>query len=369
MPPRQPGLNGLPIHVRDGRFICYVRTNTGERKQRALHIRADGTTASERAAVAAYWQEQARATAGQDVRARTPAKTLQKALEALTKAQVVANLGPDAHSKTYHMGRNLVRHYGPDFDLTTLTTQAQLVEYAAEALKTRSGSSTKQEIGVLGQAMGAVGLVRPKMPKLDTTPKPQQPLTEDEQRRVLLACTPEHKLTILLFLTLGPRRSEIGKVGAIDWTARTMWIHGTKTKRSNREVPIPEELWEEMEAQRRAGTWKGFAKLSNSRVYKIVRAACKRAGLDGRHPNDLRGTASQRMRAAGVDAEVRAAIQGNSAAMQEQTYTQTHKMIDVMREAVDSTKRIKSPSANASKEASATDREALDNVKSLKKSQ
>jgi len=341
MPKRSSGLNGLPIHIRAGRYICYVKTGDGERKQRALHIRADGTPASERAAVAAYWQEQSRATAGRDVRKGKPEKTLRKGLEAVMAAQEVEGCGLDALSKTFFMGRNLTQFFGPDFDLTTLTEPRQLVDYAAEALKKRCVVTVKQEFGVLGQAMRKLGLARPDPPKLKGKSKPQEPLSEEEQRKFLLAATPKHKLTILLLLTLGPRRSEVGKIGEISWEKQTMWILGTKTENSKREIPIPDELFEEMQVVRARGEWKGFPNVTGRRIYAIVVSTCKRAGIPRRHPNDIRGTASRRLRAAGVDAELRGAIQGNSARMQEQTYTQTHTMTEAMREALAATKRIK----------------------------
>ena len=348
--PRTKGLNGLPIHRRRGYWICYVKLPDGTRRERALHLRDDGSRDSERAAVAAYWQEQARATAGRDAGKR-PVKTLGAALLALTAEQELAELGKDAHDKTFYLGRNLVTHFGRDFDLATLTSTEQLVTYATQARAARAATTVRMELGVLGSAMRAVGLARPPMPKLKAQPKPQEPLTEEEQRRLLMAATPRHKLTILLLLTLGPRRSEVGKIEAIDWEAQTMHIAGTKTRRSDRVVPIPDELFEHMQQLKAAGRWEGFPKVTGARIWKLVRRTCERAGIPPRHPNDLRGTASRRMRQAGVDAEVRAAVQGNSPEQQERTYTQTHTMLDVMRAGLDATKRltpsVKCPSADA----------------------
>ena len=165
-----------------------------------------------------------------------------------------------------------------------------------------------------------------------------------------MAATPKHKLTILLLLTLGPRRSEIAHCCDIDWDTRTMRIAGTKTLKSNRVVPIPPELYEHMKELKDAGKWEGFPTISGRRVYNMVIGTCRRAGIPERHPNDLRGTASRRMRQAGVDAEVRAAVQGNSPAMQERTYTQTHTLLDVMREGLDGTKRLTPPSVKCPSE-------------------
>ena len=151
-----------------------------------------------------------------------------------------------------------------------------------------------------------------------------------------------------------------------------MRIAGTKTATSDRVVPSPDELYEHMKALKDAGRWEGFPKVSGARIWKLVRMTCRRAGIPDRHPNDLRGTASRRMRQAGVDAEVRAAVQGNSARMQEQTYTQTHTLLDVMRAGLDATKRltpsVKCPSANADSGDDLASGERPSNVKSLRKS-
>lgn len=249
-------------------------------------------------------------------------------------------------------------YFGADFDLSRLTTTEPLVQYALDARrdkpaadgvkarKGRSGTTVAHEIALLRAAMRAVGLPQPAAPKLKAKPKPQEPLTEEEQKRVLMAATPRHKLTALLLLTLGPRRKEVASLCTdVDWNAQTMRIAGTKTDESDRVVPIPDELFDHMLQLRAAGKWEGFPRVSPSLIGKMVRQLCKRAGIPRRSPNDFRGTASQRMRQGGVDAEVRAAIQGNSARMQEATYTQTSKLVDVMREAVNSTKRLTPPRA------------------------
>lgn len=332
---RRGGLRGLPIHERKGYWICYVRTADGRRLQRALHIRADGSDASERAAVAAYWQEQSRATAG--AHAQKPRKPLGEALKTLTRMKELEQLSAHALDVVLYRGARLVEHFGPTYDLTQLDSPQPLVEYAAEGCKTRSGKTVRMELGILAQAMVAVGLPVPRIPRLDTAPKPQQPLTEEEQRRVILAATPKHRLTVLTYITLGPRLSEVNAIEAIDWNAATLHIAGTKTVKSKRTVPIPPELFALMSDMRARGEWRGFPQLSRRRLDTIIRTTCVRAGIGPRSANDLRGTASQRMRLAGVDAEVRAAIQGNSALMQQQTYTQTHLLLDVMREAVEAT--------------------------------
>ncbi|MET0411060.1 MAG: tyrosine-type recombinase/integrase [Polyangiaceae bacterium] len=369
---RTKGLDGLPIHARKGRWICYVRLPDGSRRERALHLRADGSKESERLAKVSYWQEQARATAGDGGRKRTPAKTLITALQALRAEQELAELGPDALNKTYFLGRNLMAYFGPDYDLHALTSAEQLVQYASQARKARSGATVRMELGVLGGAMRAVGLSRPPAPKLNAKSKPQEPLTEEEQRRLLLAATPRHKLTILLLLTLGPRRGEIARCGDVDWEAQTMRIAGTKTEKSDRVVPIPPDLLDHMLQLRAAGKWEGFPQVSAARIGKLVRDTCKRAGISRRSPNDLRGTASRRMRQSGVDAEIRAAIQGNSARLQEETYTRTHTMVDVMRAGLNATKRltpsVKCPSGEAGTAANPSPVDTQDNVKTLRKS-
>lgn len=338
----------LPIFSRRTKggayWYCYVRTPDGRRLQRALHIRNDGTRDSERAATAAYWHEQARATNGELDREIRPRKTLGKALEALARAQVVDELSEHTKHVSLWAATKLLDFWGHDRDIETLTTE-DLVNYAAKAKESRVAASVRHELGTLDRAMRAVGVTCPRKPKLGKqTSKPQQPLSEAEVRRMLMAANPTHKLVLLVMVLLGVRRGEYSRFGDIDWARQLIHVKGTKTGRSDRWVPIPNELFEHMCEMRAAdGGWPGFPKYSYKAIYAIVTTVCERAGLGHRHPNDIRGTHATLLALQGVSAAERAALQGNSEAMQIRTYSQPHTQPEALRPAVDKMPRIRAP--------------------------
>lgn len=334
----------LPIFKRGDYWYCYVRTPSGRRLQRALHIRDDGSPASERAAVAAYWQEQARATSGaldQPARARI---TLGQALASLSEQQALAELSDHRHRTVYRASQHLLAHFKADYDVDELGATKDYVEYATKARALRTAASVKQELGVLAQAIRAVGLNPPKLPKLgDTKPKPQQPLSADEVRRFFLAVPAKHKLLALTLVSLGIRTSEYNKITEVDWSRRMVYIDGTKTLRSKRWVPVPDELMEFMETLRARGEWAGFRRLGLVTIHRTVSNACVRAGIGPRSVNDLRGTYSTALSLQGVSAADRAALQGNSELMQVATYSQPHLRPEELRGSVAKLPRITRP--------------------------
>ena len=334
----------LPIFLRGDYWYCYVRTASGKRLQRALHIRNDGSRESYRAAVAAYWQEQARATAGALDQPVQPRVTLGEALSKLAALQALAGLSEFRHKTVYRASKHLLEHFKPEFDLLTLTKTVDYVEYATKARALREAVTVRQELGVLAQAMRAIGLNAPKLPKLGGLKyKPQEPLTTDELRRFYLAVKPKYKLTVLTVACLGLRTSEYRKIAQIDWDTRMVQIAGTKTKRSKRWIPVPDELWEVMDGMRARGEWRGFPRVSDKMIDVTVRNACIRAGIGPRSVNDLRGTYSTALALQGVSAADRAALQGNSELMQVQSYSQPHLRPEELRPSVDKLPRITRP--------------------------
>lgn len=332
----------LPIFTRGAYWYCYVRTASGKRLQRALHIRNDGSRESERAAIAAYWQEQARATAGALDKPERARVTLGEALRALAAEQALAGLTDDRHRTVYRVSKHLLEHFKADFDLLSITSTAGYVEYATQARTLRAAITVRQELGVLALAMRAGGITTPpKLPKLGgTKAKPQQPLTPDELRRFFLAVKPKYKLMVLTMVSLGLRTSEYRKITEVDWAKQMVLVEGTKTERSKRSVPVPDELWELMEAMRARGEWHGFPRVSDRMIDVVVRNGCVRAGIGPRSVNDLRGTYSTALALAGVSAAERAALQGNSELMQVATYSQPHLRPEELRGSVAKLPRI-----------------------------
>lgn len=341
----------LPIFKRGGYWYCYVRTPDGKRHQRALHLRDDGSRESERAAVAAYWQEQARATSGAYDRPARERKPLKQALDALREAQELACLSDDYIEACTYRGRCLMQHFGTTYDLQELGAEA-MVAYATQARAVRSPETVRLELFVLRKAAAAVGCTPPPRPKVGGSAKRQEPLTREQLRSMYLCVPPQHKLLILTFICLGCRASEVRKIDndSIDWQEQTLWMLGTKTRGSRRQLPIPDELFTLMCELRARGEWKGFPKTSRSTIDKVVRTACNRAFGEARSTNDIRGTWSTLAALEGVDVELRAAFQGNSPAMQHRTYAQPGLMPDEMRKAVmRGVPRIKPPTAATQK--------------------
>lgn len=327
--------NKLPIFTRRtkrGRdyFYCHVRTARGAREQRALHIRDDGSDAAWKAACAAYWKEQARAAAGEGDRGDRTRKPLGEALDALRAEQELAGVTEGALDNTVNRGKRLMQHFTTTYDLHELSTQA-MVEYAVKARETRAPTTVRGELDILMAAARAVGVKPPKRPRLKGGAKPQEPLTPAQVRLFFAALPYTQRLLGLALVTLGPRASEIAKIDDVDWDARTLWIYGTKTEGSRRQLPIPDELFAHMLELRRWGHWQGFPRITRQAIDKTVRKACKRAGIGPRSVNDLRGTWATLAALEGVSADVRAAWQGNSAEMQARTYSQPARMPEEMR--------------------------------------
>lgn len=361
----------LPIFVRPTKrgayWYCHVKLPSGKRKQRALHIRADGSKESERAAIAAYWREQARATNGELDRPKRQAITLGEALKALSRQQALEQLTEHRLRSVRVISEHLLDHFEADFDLTTIVKTIDLVDYATQAIagdevkkrRKRAPVTVRMEMMVLAQAMRAVGLNPPKLPKLGgTKAKAQEPLNPEQLRKFMLALKPKHKLVGLTFACLGIRASEFNKIGEVNWDARMLHVVGTKTEDSDRWMPIPDELFEMMETLRQRGEWKGFGGVGERQVDNIIRKTCIRIGIGPRSSNDLRGTFSTNLAMAGVSAAERAALQGNSELMQVATYSQPHLRAEELRGATDKLPRInrhqKSPCSSSAPTAAET---------------
>ena len=337
----------LPIFIRPTKggayWYCYVRTPDGRRHQRALHIRADGSRESERAAVSAYWNEQARATAGLVDRKR-PTRTLKSALAALATKQELAELSEHSHQRTKRCARWLCRHFSPERDIASITAE-DLVLYATIAKTTRAAVTVDAECRMYALACQACGIEPAKLPDVgDKTPKPQQPFTLDEVRRFLIACKPEHRLLAYELHFLGLRASETRKLDEPEWSAQRVRCNGTKTKGSKRWVYIPDEMFELMLEMRARGEW-AWPIFSNINIEHCVKRTSARAGLGKRSANDCRGGLATRLAAAGVPAAMRGTLMGNSERMQEQTYSQPSVLENELAAAMNKQPRVRPPTA------------------------
>lgn len=338
----------LPIFSRKtkgGRYwYCYVRTSDDRRVQRALHIRDDGSKESERAATAAYWREQSRATAGEpDKRRRT--RTLISALAALAKAQDVAERKDPTHLKTKRGSLWLCRFFEKERDISSITAE-DLVAYAAAGKASRAAVTVLDELHVYAQACKAVGVEPAELPDVgETKPKPQEPFTIDEVRKFMLACDPERKLLAYELHFLGLRASENRKLHEPDWANQRVWCEGTKTRGSKRWVYIPDEMFEYMLDLRARGEWTGWPTYTNGQVFVFVARTSKRANIGHRSPNDCRGGLATRLAGNGVPAALRGTLMGNSERMQELTYSKPKVLTEELAAAMNKQPRVKPPSA------------------------
>jgi hypothetical protein len=337
----------LPIHSRPskgGRYwICYVRTPDGRRLQRALHIRDDGSPESRKAAVAAFWHEQARATNGQIDREARPKKTLGKALGALAAEQAVDGLTDATKHVSLWAADKLLEYFGADRDVEALTRQ-DMVDYATHARASRAASSVAIELRTFRRALECIDVKAPRRPKLGKQKaKRQEPLTQSQMRALLMAARkPKRRIVLLVALSLGIRRGEYDCLAEVNWESRLIHVAGTKTEDSDRWMPIPDELFEHMLAIKRThgGVWPGFPIYSYSALNQIIVSTAERAGLGHRHWNDMRGTWSTQAALRGVSAAERAALQGNSEAMQVRVYSQPHLDAEQLRPAMENMPRM-----------------------------
>lgn len=259
----------------------------------------------------------------------------------------------------------LLEHFGAECDVEQLTRE-DMVKYATAARDARTAASVAIELRTFKRALGCIDVKAPPMPKLgDQSSKPQEPLTQTQMLALLMAARkPKRRVVLLVALSLGLRRGEYAELREVDWQRRLIHIAGTKTKRSDRWVPIPDELFEHMVALRAAngGEWPGFPKYSYSALNQIIVSTAEHAGLGHRHWNDLRGTWSTQAALRGVSPADRAALQGNSELMQIRTYSQPHLHAEELRSAVQNmprltvSPRIAGASANTGSTAKTTER-------------
>jgi integrase len=322
-----------------------------KRVQRATGIRDDGSTQSRQTAEIIGYQIERSLAAGGEASAR-PSKTLRQALRALTEAQELARKSDASLEIIADKGLNLAKFFGNDCVMHSITKE-RLRDYAVEARSKRSVPSVSRELLVFRQACKAIGLEPPESPDIgEPSPPPQRTLDTSEQMQLLAAVPHKRKIIIRAYLQLGLRQQELWKIDEVDWPGRYLHVNGTKTKKANRWIPIPDELYEEMLPYR--ANWSGFEKWT--KIDRDLRIAAFRAGLiccgrnrrgglivaphheESRHDlscNDLRGTYAHFMAVSGVPQLLLAKLMGTSVKMLDEVYARLDKRGDHQREAVE----------------------------------
>lgn len=336
---------------RSGKWQCEVYVWDEQRgcRRRILKstgITVDGTAASRRTAEeVARKIERDLATRGAD--AARPVRTIEQALVAIIAASELAGRTEDTRENITSRGVRIAEHFGPDKSLREIDAAA-LVAYAQQARKTRTAATVLFELEVIGRCFRAFELPVPRMPNLGrVASKPQRVLELDELRALMLAVAPHRKLNILAYAQLGLRLSEPWKITEVDWSGRYVHVAGTKTSGSDRDVPIPDELYEAMLARR--DEWPVFPAWDMSAVDAFLRRASRRALGEAISVNDLRGTYATHMARAGVPILTLAKIMGNSVKMLESTYAQVGRRGDHLRDAADKLPRLAPSRASEAK--------------------
>lgn len=318
-----------------GRRVWYVRAHFWDGQRRVTRristgIRDDGTKQSEHAAEA-VGRDIERDFANRGSSAAIPTRTLKQAVIALAKQQTLAGRADATLEILTEKSARLFDHFGPSRMLHEIT-DALVLEYATQARQTRSVSSVSRELLILGQAFDAVKIPRPAFPELGEAPPTRERALElVEQRKLLAAVAPKRKLTVLAFLQLGVRKSEMWKLTEIDWEGRYVYCAGTKTKRAQRWIPIPEELFAELEPLR-GRPWEGLEPWTN--IDGELREACSRAQIEPISCNDFRRTYATHMARSGCHQLLLAKFMGTSVRMLDEVYARLEKRAEHHHEAV-----------------------------------
>ena len=262
----------------------------------------------------------------QEAQGATPSRreyvALGDVLDALEE-RVEENTSPDNTHFVKSKCKQLRDGLGKDRDVHSLRKE-HLKSYATARLAVPTGLKTEKticrytvsrELKVLYQAIkhaNKEGLCR-----VDITPlrvefsAPYVPrkrwLSRDEYTAILEA-SPEHRrLWIIIATYTGARASEVESLAWEDIRGDTIHIRGTKTPKSDRNVPLHPALAEALGKKK-----KGVLTPPWPNVQRDLRATCKRLGIDAATPNDLRRTFASWLLQAGVSNSVVAELLGHA---------------------------------------------------------
>lgn len=240
-----------------------------------------------------------------------PVKLL-AALLAVDAAATRADRSVVVHEIIEQKGRHLVAYFGPDFDIARVT-RTQLERYADVRVAAVSRHTVAKELGLLRRARIVAGLpwTREMMPQLGNYYVPRDRwLPQAEYRALRAALSPDRRDYLAAFVYAGPRSSELyGLTTAdVDLARGLVRLDGTKTDGAARWVPIAAPLRPVLE--RRLDGPLLFPEWANDD--RDLKAACRRAGIAGVSPNDLRRTFCSWLAQAGVPLLACARLLGHS---------------------------------------------------------
>ena len=312
----------------DGRNYFYWRAiwvdSEGRKRTKrvATGIVDDGTPEARRNAVIVGHRRQFPLAAGGESVARN-SPTLKQAIAKLLKDKALSGRSAATLQIITEKAGYLFNFFGPNRKLDEISAD-DVDEYAHDASAKRAVGSWYRELLTLSQAFKATRTERPAFPELPELPDGRDRVLEVDEQIALMTEMPDRwRLHVLFMLQLGIRRSEMWKLGRIDWAARTIIVHGTKTKGArNRLVPIPPTLFAALLPLRE--TWAGLPPWPAADDH--LKRAAKRARIAPLSCNDLRRTYATFMaRSGAVDPLQLARYMGTSVKMLSEVYARLEK--------------------------------------------
>ncbi len=198
------------------------------------------------------------------------------------------------------------------YELVSGYITQRLDEGAARSTVAKELITMRVALGVAKRRRLFAGAIDDVVPKFSTEYAPRvRHLTGDEFRALLSELEPHRQMWVLVAVFTGARYSEVAGLDweDIDFGSGTIRVHGTKTRRSDRGVPLHPVLAQVLDvATLRTGPIVGA--WPNAR--RDLNAACKRARIAHISPNDLRRTFASWMKQAGVDSRAVADLLGHS---------------------------------------------------------
>jgi len=281
-----------PLYQRGGVWWCRVRDRAGRIVRKSTRCR-------DRDAAIREWQALERASVDQDYGAATKAslaECLTDYFDDLERSGVSPVTVKIAKEKCGHFARLWRKG-----SLPMAKVDARLVhEYVDQRLREGVGRYTvKRELQQLGAVLkvarhlGKFHLdpMRVLPPRFKAAHKPRKRApTMDEVRQLVGALSSQRAAHVLFLVATGARKKEafLAHRGDVDWSAGIVHLRGTKTAAARGAVPItplvaPLLRWSLEHAPGRARLFNPWGM-----IWRDIRAACVRAGIDPVSCNDLR---------------------------------------------------------------------------------
>jgi integrase/recombinase XerC/integrase/recombinase XerD len=307
--------SGVKVHYAD----CYYWINGARKRcQRSTGIVDDGTAKSKRTAEIVARDIESSLAAGTGRRAKPT--TLGKAIDMLIEKRERSGRSDKTCAAIVSYATPMFRFFGSSTLLQDISAERVASFVAYREAQKRVAGTIRNNLLTLGAAFGVAGVEQPAFPEVSKKPVVRERwLNEDEQRRLLAVVSPERRLHVLAYLRTGCRKSDLWKIESIDWDAREMRVRGTKTKGSDRTVPIDGELYEAMFERRHEREM--FTKWGHKDAAKAINRYGVRAGLGKISFNTLRHSFATQMAIAGVPILFTAKLMGTSVRMLEHVYT------------------------------------------------